>query len=97
MGEVGAYTYNVCKATLWVTAEFAFVKDVVLSRVCDGTVLAVPAEVPYVAHFPATLGNAPFVHVPDASCKSGGGPLPLGGRAAEGTRVVPSREIVGKR
>ena len=93
MSEARAYTDDVGKATLGVAAQFTLVEGVVLCRVCDGAVLAVPSEVPYVAHLPATLGNTPMSQVPDASGKPGRGPRPLGGCAAEGPRAVPSREV----
>ena len=48
------------KATLGVAAEYALVQSVVLRGVGDSAVLAVPPEVPYVAHFAAALCNAPF-------------------------------------
>ena len=60
MGEVGACTDDVGKATLGMAAEDALVEDVILRGVCDSAVLAVPPKVPYVAHFPAALCNAPF-------------------------------------
>ena len=79
MGEVGACTDDVGKATLGVAAQFTLVEGVVLCRVCDGAVLAVPSEVPYVAHLPATLGNTPMIQVPDASANRAEVPAHLAG------------------
>ena len=96
MSEVRACTDDVGKATLGVAAQVALVEGVILCRVGYSAVLAVPSEVPNVAHFPAALSKAPFAQVRDASGEPGGGSRPLGGCAAEGPRTIPSGEVGGE-